>query len=175
MASTYEKIATTTLGSATATITFSSISGSYTDLILVSFVRDTRTETYAYPALRFNSDTGSNYSRTALYGDGSSAASNRASNQTSLIYCEAAGASQASGNYAPIITHIQNYSNTTTYKTMLSRMNNVPGTGGFNTGAIVGLWRSTSAITSITILGDVGASTNLASGSTFTLYGILKA
>jgi hypothetical protein len=175
MALTYDKIATQTLTSSQSSITFSSISGAYTDLVLVSFVRDTRNETYGYPALRFNSDTGSNYSRTALYGDGSSAASNRASNQTSLLYCEAVGATQAAGNYAPIITHFQNYSNTTTNKTILSRIGNTAGTGGFQTGALVGLWRSTSAITSITILGDQGASTNLASGSTFTLYGILKA
>jgi hypothetical protein len=172
MTATYEKIATNTLGSAQASITFSTISGAYTDLVLISFVRDTRSETYGYPALRFNSDTGSNYSRTAVYGDGSGAASGRASSQTSLLYCEAAGASQAAGNYAPIVTHFQNYSNSTTYKTILSRFNNVAGNGGFQTGALVGLWRDTAAITSITILGDPGASTNLATGSTFTLYGI---
>jgi hypothetical protein len=61
-----------------------------------------------------------------------------------------------------------NYSNTTTFKTMLNR-SNVPSTG---TGATVGLWRNTAAISSLTITSESG---NLQSGSTFTLYGILKA
>ena len=176
MASTYEKIATNTLGSNQASITFSSISGAYTDLILISYVRDTRVgTTYAFPQLRFNSDTGSNYSDTTMYGGGTSAATYR-SGGTGIQYGEAVGAAQAAGNYAPFITHLQNYSNSTTYKTILTRFNNAAGSSGqLLAGAQVALWRSTSAITSITILGDQGTPSNLATGSTFTLYGILKA
>jgi hypothetical protein len=177
MPSTYEKIATNTLGSNQASITFSSISGAYTDLVLISFIRDTRAgTTYAFPQLRFNSDTGSNYSDTTVYGDGSSAASYRSTNQTGIQYGEAVGAAQAAGNYAPFVTNFQNYSNSTTYKTIFSRINNVAGSSGqLLVGAQVALWRSTSAITSITILADQGASSNLATGSTFTLYGIKAA
>ena len=63
---------------------------------------------------------------------------------------------------------IMNYSNTTTYKTALSRSNNA------NTGtdAIVGLWRSTAAINSIVVL---ISGNQFATGSTFTLYGIKSA
>ena len=173
MTATYEKIATTTLGSNTASTTFSSISGAYTDLVLISFVRDTRTADYAYPRLRFNSDTGGNYSETYLWGGGVSASSSQNPNMAGTQYGEAVGASQAAGNYAPFITNIQNYSNSTTYKTILSRFNNLlGGNGNLNTGCVVSLWRNTAAITSITITGDIGASTNLATGSTFTLYGI---
>ena len=177
MTSTYEKIATNTLGSNQASITFSSISGAYTDLVLISFIRDTRAgTTYAFPQLRFNSDTGSNYSNTDLYGSVTAAVSSRASSQTGIQYGEAVGAAQAAGNYAPFVTNFQNYSNSTTYKTILTRFNNPAGSNGqLLVGAQVALWRNTAAITSITILGDQGASSNLATGSTFTLYGILKA
>jgi len=163
MASTYEKIATTTLGSNQATVTFSSISGSYTDLVLI-INGGNNTGNYA-TAFRFNGDTGSNYSATRLYGNGTSANSDRGSNQ-SYIYLLAAGQNNLNGVQ---IINIQNYSNSTTYKTTISRSNTAAGT----VGAEVGLWRSTAAITSIVLAPEF--SVNWLSGSTFTLYGILKA
>jgi hypothetical protein len=65
------------------------------------------------------------------------------------------------------ILNFQNYSNSTTYKSVLTRVNN----SGF-TMAWVNLWRSTAAITSITIYPYSGT---FSSGSTFTLYGISAA
>jgi hypothetical protein len=112
----------------------------------------------------FNGDTGSNYSITFLQGDGSSAISGRASNQTTMD-------TAYMPNYSDlgVLTYnINNYSNTTTYKTLLSRSNQA-GSGVF---AYVGLWRSTAAINSITIYGGTN---NIVSGSTFTLYGIKAA
>jgi hypothetical protein len=165
MTATYEVIATTTLGSAQASVTFSTISGSYTDLVLVAnwgvSVNGDGT------IIRFNSDTGNNYSDTELYGTGSSAASQRRSN-ASFIDITRAIAGDGTNIYTNAIINIQNYSNTTTYKTALLRSNLATGTYA-GVAALVGLWRSTSAITSITIL---PASNNLLSGSTFTLYGI---
>jgi hypothetical protein len=165
MAITYSPIATTTLGSATNTVTFSSISGSYTDLVAV--FEGTLTSGSADLLLRFNSDTGSNYSSTHLYGTGSSAASSRFSNATSIKvmyygYLESTGRNNA-------ITSIQNYSNSTTYKTTIARANNAD-TSGTNAG--VGLWRNTNAITSITFLASAN---NFETGSNFTLYGIASA
>jgi hypothetical protein len=61
-----------------------------------------------------------------------------------------------------------NYSNATTYKTMLSRANN----GAAGVDAIANLWRSTAAISSITVKITGG---NMKAGSTFTLYGIAAA
>lgn len=155
MASTYEKIATTTLGSASATVTFSSISGSYTDLVLV-IVGASSTSTSAVH-LRFNSDTGSNYSNTRLV----SGSSDRQSNQTKM---RLALNNNVQGN---ILINIQNYSNSTTYKTALARSND-----NEYVNASVGLWRSTSAINAIEV--SLDAPTFIA-GSMFTLYGILKA
>ena len=162
---TYERIATTTLSSASSTITFSSISGSYTDLILVTELDGGG----GYDvAIRFNSDTGSNYSRTYLSGTGSSAVSGRATSQ-SYINLSAYGWPNTSQR-AVTITHIFDYANTTTYKTVLSRSNRA--SNGVD--ANVGLWRSTSAITSLTIAPQFTAN-NYTIGCTATLYGIASA
>jgi len=159
MPSTYTPIATTTLGSAASSVTFSSISGSYTDLILV--FNGTVTTSATSWGLQFNSDTGSNYSNTALFGDGSSAGSNRATSQTNTV------GSYSGTDQSTNIHQVMNYSNTTTNKTVLSRNNG----GGF-VSARVALWRNTSAITSVTA---ITSSNQFASGSTFTLYGVKSA
>lgn len=161
--STYSTIATTTLGSAASSYTFSSISGAYTDLIIIAQVKGTAT---TYLNLRFNGDTGSNYSRTTLSGNGSTASSERRTNQTQINtdYNEAI---ETNFNYINTL-QIMNYSNTTTNKTVLCRANNAA-TG---TGATVGLWRSTAAITSVTLLAN---NNTFDVGSTFTLYGIAAA
>jgi hypothetical protein len=163
MTLTYEKIATNTLGSATNSITFSTISGSYTDLVLISHITGFSDASYS-GAIRFNSDTGSNYSLTNLYGDGSSAGSDRTSSAAQIqCYGKAIGVPNA---VSTGITNIQNYSNSTTYKTALTRW----GQAGVGINANVGIWRSTSAITSVTIFGL--NSNTFSTGSTFTLYGI---
>lgn len=162
MPATYEPIATTTLSSAQASVTFSSISG-YIDIYVVcDFVLASSGDNLG---LRFNSDTGSNYSDTMLAGNGSAASSSRQTSQTSIRsgYWET-GRSQTN-------ISIMNYSNANTNKTTISRQFQ-SGTTTSYVVANVGLWRSTSAITSITLLGISG---NIASGSTFTLYGIKAA
>jgi hypothetical protein len=167
MSSTYEKIATTTLGSTTTDVTFSTISGSYTDLVLVvnsKSVGGTGQEII----IRFNSDTGNNYSFTYLYGNGTTAASGRASNTSSarLGYFTVMGTNEGYMG----IAQIMNYSNTTTNKTMITRSNsNSSNSSNLGTEYIVNLWRDTSAITTVLVSAP---SVNFAAGSTFTLYGI---
>lgn len=163
MATTYEPIATTTLGSAQSSVTFSSISGSFTDLVLVTNVQ-TVTDDNNSIALRFNDDSGSNYSYTIVYGTGSSTASGRESNVTNAQIGRISNTV-----WCPSVTQINNYSNTTTFKTVLSRLNS----SDELVGAFVNLWRSTSAVTKITLTSNAGG--NFASGSTFTLYGITAA
>jgi hypothetical protein len=175
MPTTYEPIATTTLGSAQASVTFSSISASYTDLVLVTQAATAHSSaTLVY--VEFNSDTGANYSTTSLYGTGSSAASNRQSSNNFAWIGFNVGLDTSVGS-SNIITQIQNYSNTTTNKTLLSRSNRGNSTlDFFGTEALVSLWRSTAAINSITIKNiRSGTTYNFASGSTFTLYGIKAA
>jgi hypothetical protein len=159
MTATYEKIATTTLGSAAASTTFSTISGSYTDLVLIASIKGSTNDE---PVLiEFNSDTGSNYSQTLIYGTGSAVGSQRQTSQTSMRI----GSGNSNTNFDTYIANVQNYSNSTTYKTVVSR----EASAGIVVTATAGLWRSTSAITSILIKRSSG---NIATGSTFTLYGI---
>jgi hypothetical protein len=162
MTSTYEKIASTTLGSTASTVTFSSIPATYTDLVLISNVKASGGN--CYPYIRLNSDTGTNYSYTYMSGTGSSALSGRASNTAVNFMYGYSYATTANNNFNSLI-QVMNYSNTTTNKTMLSRSNNAENSS--DTG--VGLWRNTAAVTTVTMVGN---SNDFAAGSTFTLYGI---
>ena len=167
MPTTYEPIATTTLSSAQSSVTFSSISGAYTDLVLILSLKNDSGVTAPAVYMRVNGDTGSNYSTTMLYGNGSSAGSGRGSNNTYALLNWLGGGSN--GVIVDGIVHLMNYSNTTTNKTFIHRYNN----SSAEVDAGVSLWRSTSAITSVTILDTT--TRNFASGSTFTLYGIKAA
>ena len=160
--SSYTPITTHTIASAVSTYTFSSISGSYTDLVLV--VNAKSTSGGVDVSMRFNGDTASNYSKTNLYGDAGGATSTRQSNQTQGNINLAGYITTSFGPYQ--IVNIMNYANTTTYKTYLSRAGNV----SVGVDVIVGTWRKTpEAITSITLFvsGDT-----FAVGSSFSLYGI---
>jgi hypothetical protein len=164
MPSTYTPIATTTGTGSSASVTFSSIPATYTDLVLIvsgTLVSggDSGVE------LRFNgtSPSSSSYSGTTIGGDGSSASSSRQSNvaacNSGLISSTAVGNS---------IIHIMNYANTTTYKTVLGR-GNLP---HLLTRATVYLWRDTpAAINQVQVL----AGGNFSTSTTFTLYGVKSA
>ena len=165
MAQTYDFIATQTLGGTASTVVFSSIPATYTDLELVCVPADTTT-THGI-LCRLNSDSGNNYSRTNLFGNGTTATSTRETSATRTYGTIAWSAyfDTTLGN-SVFTTHFMNYSNTTTNKTWLSRGNIAAG----GTELITGLWQSTAAINSITIYGDPTAS--FKAGSTFTLHGI---
>jgi hypothetical protein len=159
---TYEPIATTTLGSTTATVTFTSISGSYTDLVIV-INGQSGNGSASFLRTQFNNDSDSKYSTTRLFGDGSSPTSDRSSNQIGFT------GGTLWGSQGVIIHQVLNYSNTTTFKNLLTRDNNA----GNRVGAMVGLFRSIAAVTRIDFTCPDGG--GFASGSTFTLYGIAAA
>jgi hypothetical protein len=158
--STYTPIATQTLSSTQATVTFSSIPQTYTDLVFVCNAPST-SGSITIDTLTVNGDTGSNYSYTRLTGI-SSVSTDKVANDTSF------GGGLSYPGFFIEIWNFMNYSNTTTYK------------GIFNKSAVtqvlyrttVNLWRSTNAITSFAITNGNGA---FAIGSTFTLYGIKAA
>ena len=165
MATTYEPIATTTLANtSTTTVTFSSISNTYTDLILICFVGNNSGDGAGGMQIRYNNDSGSNYSWTYLVGNGTSAISGRNSNAT---YFDCSMPTNTT-DYGVITTQVLNYSNTTTYKTSLVRGSSA----SKEVAAIVSLYRSTSAINRIDCIKADG---NFKNGSTFTLYGIKAA
>lgn len=164
MATTYDPIATTTLGSAASNITFSSIPNTYTDLRIVIAGTTSANELLA---LQFNSDTSSNYSMTYLFGYGSAASTG----STSTSYINDNSFFTNDSNIAMVEINVFSYAGST-YKTVL-----MAGSGDKNgsgrTTREVGLWRSTSAITSIKLFGYTGYNFN--TGTTATLYGIKSA
>ena len=166
MATTYEKIATTTLGSANNTITFSSIPNTYTDLRLV-FVGSTTAANDPY--IQFNGVTGSSYSQTSLSGDGSSVSATSSGGYTTRFSIP--GGRQPTANVM-WMWELDLFSYTaSTFKTCLFKVSmDKNGSGSVN--HAVGLFGNTSAITSITI---AIPTTTYTAGTTATLYGILKA
>lgn len=168
MASTYELIATTTLPSAANQITFTAIPSTYTDIILV-FNGDLDSITGASVRVGNGSiDTTSNYSLTRIWGktDGTYGSSRETTADQIRWDYWAAG----NGNRRTAIFQFQNYSNTTTNKSVLIRTA-IPSTEVL---ATVGMWRSTSAINQIRLMLS-GGSQNYIAGSIATLYGIKAA
>ena len=161
--STYTPIATTTLSSAAASYTFTSIPSTYTDIVMVCSHSNSSASGVRVQVGNGSVDTGSNYSITYLLGDASSATSGRASNDGSFDFAYVAANSQST-----LIVNAMNYANTTTYKSFVTRN----GDAAQGLTARAGLWRSTSAINQIKLAPSTG---NFNSGTTFTLYGIAAA
>jgi hypothetical protein len=165
MAKTYEPIATYTIPSAQASYTFTAIPSTYTDIVLIC--------NYGLSAdadSRFivNGDSTSGlYSYTNLRGNGTAAASGRAS-ALNYIQFGLGGVTVPTTLTSTAFLFFNNYSNATTFKTVLTRV----GDAAAQTLATVGLWRNTNAITSITLN---AISANFLTNSTFTLYGIKAA
>lgn len=164
---TYTPIATQTLGSAAPTVTFSSIPQTYTDLVLVASVQASSSGQGL--SMQFNGDggTGSLYSNTGLRANGSTVVTFRQTSNTNCLLSNIAEP-PTSNSFGLYIAQFNNYSNTSVNKTILVRSNSA----AFATETFVDLWRNTNAINSILISISGG---NIAAGSTFTLYGILKA
>lgn len=167
--STYEPIATYTVTSNQQTISFSSIPSTYTDLRVICSLKNSGPATGLDGYMRINSDSGTNYSTTQLLGNGTAASSSRATNQA---YCMWPVDSDT--NFNTYIFDINNYSNTTTYKTVLLRS----GQADYATAANVYLWRNTAAINALSFTSSDasgGALDNFVTGSSITIYGIKAA
>jgi hypothetical protein len=165
MPATYEPIATTTLGTAATNIDFSSIPNTYTDLKIIASIISVAATTRIF--LRVNGDTGSTYSSTNLYGDGTSALSMRYASTSSFLR------SATGDNAKNIFWEIDIFSYAgSTHKTALGRAS-ADNNGSGATFNSVGLWRNTAAITSLSIYSLTAS--NLDIGSTVTLYGIKNA
>lgn len=164
MTSTYERISSTTISSAINTITFSSIPSTYTDLVISASVRKGG-ESGEAMFVTFNGDNGSNYSYTWFGGTGSTT---YAARSTSDVRIQLYPQTIASSTFGVTNINIPNYLNTAIHKIIIARN----GVANLTNTALVGRWRSTSAITSITLTPDFYLSPNFEIGCTFTLYGI---
>ena len=167
-ATSFESIATVTVGSGgSSTIDFTSIPSTYTHLQIRSIGKVTGTGD-AQIFIRFNSDTGSNYSYHQVFGEGSSALADGTANTNSgwTTYW-------SPNQFGPSVTDILDYANTNKYKTVRTL-------GGFDNNTVNGLilfrsasWRNTNAISSISIFPD--GSRNFVQYSHFALYGCKSA
>ena len=169
MPKTYEPIATQTLTGTVATVTFSSIPQTYTDLILVVQGRSSTGGASDVLNMTFNSNTGTVYSYVRVMGDGSSASSGRESSVTSWrINYNLPGGGATANVFGLDTIQFLNYSNTNIFKSAIWRSSPAQ----ILSASSVNLFRSTSAITSIDLFLSIA---NFVSGSTFTLYGVKAA
>ena len=158
-------IATTTLSSGANSIDFTSISSAYTDLRLVFTGKSQPTNT-RFPAIRFNSDTGYSYYDVLLSGNGSTTYTN----YNGLEYVYMANSGMGDTNTVLYIVDIFSYAGSTLKSFLIT--SSEERSGSTSVTRTIGLWNSTSAITSINLLGASGVGI-FATGTTATLYGIL--
>lgn len=162
--SSYESIATVTVGAGNASsIDFTSITGTYKHLQLRCFLRNTTA--LASLLMNFNSDSGSNYARHRLSGDGSTASAAAA---TSATYMGLGDIPTTSSTFYTSVIDILDYSNTSKNKTVRNLYGyDLNGSG--EVGIRSNLWASTSAITSISV---TPGSNQFAQYSQIALYGV---
>lgn len=171
MPATYTLINSNVLTSSAASVTFSSIPATYTDLVLRMSIRNSTAGAYgATGRFKLNGDTATNYSVTTLEGNGSSAGSNRISSQAygQLTYNGYDAGGNTANTFSSIEFYIPSYlaSQNKPISTFTATENNST-TGILEVDA--NLWRNTAAITSIEIYSDTG---NFVATSSFYLYGI---
>jgi hypothetical protein len=167
----YEAIATYTVtGSATANITFSSIPSTYKHLQVRGILRSDRSG-YVQTgcSFRFNGDSGSNYNWNQSYSSSSSVpASETYGNESALRLGELPAANANANTFGFILLNIFDYTSTNKYKTT-HEVGGSDRNGSSFLGINHGNWRSTSAVTSITLLETAA---NWVVGSKLSLYGI---
>ena len=149
----------------TASFTFSSIPSTYSHLQLRVLSKST-TAGQTNIAIRFNSDTGNNYAWHQLYGDGASAAASAATS-TNLIRC--IHSSNDSNVFGAGVIDVLDYANSNKYKTTRTLSGyDMNGSGGYIM-LRSGVWMSTSAISSLTVVPESG---NLAQYTSLALFGV---
>lgn len=160
----YTALATITLGSAAASVTFSNIPGTYRDLRLISLVPSLvgGNPTASGAWLRFNGDSATNYNTVYAYGNGTSGGSGTEPGVSTLFW----GAFPGGGGMATL--DILDYSATDKHKSALGRADG----NSANAWMHAGRWASTAAITSIFLESPDTGTKTFAAGSTFSLYGV---
>jgi len=168
----YELITTTVLSSSQSSVTFSSLgtaAAAYKHLQVRVVGRSDNGTVYEEMHVRVNGDTGNNYVRHSLQGDGSSVSSAAGTPPTNMEIGSMLGNTATSGAFGTAIFEILDFSSTVknkTFRSMSGRVNS----GQNNVNLRSGLWLSTSAITSITV--DKVFGTNWVAGSRFSIYGL---
>jgi len=173
MAITYKKIASVTVGSGgAANIDFTSIPGTYTDLVLLISSRSNRSANADDTVFRINGNTSNIYSYRQLYGFTSGAGSANATDTKAFIGQMPAASSTAS-TFDSSLVYFPNYAGSTNKSYSIENVWENNSSTVWQLNMFAGLWANTSAITSISLFSN--NSNNFVQYSTATLYGILKA
>jgi hypothetical protein len=172
---TYELISSNVLSTTATSVTFSAIPSTYTDLIMKWSSRTNSASTSSFTTFVFNGSASTQYSTRILYSNGSTVSNDAVSNRADL-FSEflSAGGSSTSSTFSNSEFYIPSYTSS------LNKPISITGNTESNVGVgphinmIAGLWRNTSAITSITIYSGSTASPtdSFVAGSSFYLYGI---
>jgi hypothetical protein len=172
MPSTYTLISSNILTSTTASVTFSSIPATYTDLVLRLSTRTDLADTSVNIYTTLNGDTATNYSATRLANYAGGADSARNSNQVRFSQGPwSEGTNLTASTFANSELYIPSY--TASQNKPVSSFDAVENNSASTAYVIAtaSLWRNTAAITSVTMAPYSG---NFVSGSSFYLYGISK-
>lgn len=165
----YQSIATTTVGAGgTGTITFSSIPSTYKHLQVRAISRVTNAVGATDVFFRFNSDSATNYSYHSLYGTGTSALSVGGGGESTMYPMSTVGTTAGAGTFAVGVSDILDYADTNKFKTVRT-LTGVDYNGAGQVLISSGNWRSTAAISTITI---TSYSNTFAQYTQFALYGI---
>jgi hypothetical protein len=171
---TYTLISSNVLTTATASVTFSSIPATFTDLVLRISARTSKSATSDSIEITFNGDTASNYSTRIVAGSGSAAFSDQYSNNTpSRAWYGASGNTATSNTFGSTEVYIPNYLVSQNKQISIFGLNETNAAAA-NITAVASLWRDTAAITSI-LLDPLEGGATFNSGSSFYLYGISNA
>jgi hypothetical protein len=154
------------LGTAAATVTFSSIPSTYKHLQIRFTARHTSGTTSTTVLARLNGDTGANYAWHRLRGNGSSVSSAGTNGETSLEITQAPGSGTASNIFSAGIIDILDFSSTTK-NTTVRTLAGYPGTESYAT-LNSGLWLNTATVSSVSLISN---GTSFAVASRFSLYG----
>jgi hypothetical protein len=158
MTATYVALATVTLTGNDSEILFSSIPGTYRDLVLVM---NAATTSNANNRMRFNGDSGTNYALIFMWGDGGGTATDAFSLSWAAIDWSAFTTTTVGATNH--IVQIMDYSANNKHKLTLNRGNRAQGL----VETLTNRWANNDPITSISITGGT-----FVAGSTFSLYGI---
>lgn len=169
MAFTYQLIASNTLSSTATSVTFSSIPGTYTDLVLRISARGSRSALVDNVVVRYNSDSSAIYSTTGMTGNGSAASSFRSSGNSSFTFNVSNGNTSTSSTFGSTEIYIPGYTGTSSKPIGVFTLSENNGSEAYIR-ANADLFRNTSAITSIAITPEIGPNWQI--GSSFWLYGI---
>lgn len=168
MALTYVALAKTNLGASQANVEFTTIAGTYTDLVLICSPRGDAANSTRSMTMQFNANA-TGYSDRRAYGTGAAVAGDNNVYGTDEIYLgEAASAGGTASTFSSIEIYIPNYAGSSHKTVSISSVSEQAATTAFSQ-IITGLWANTDAITSIKLFIQSGS---FASGSTFDLYGI---